>query len=55
MTQTDSKTPQGDQLLEGIPMKAIVYTQFGSPVRRHRTQKGQRRHRCGAQQQKLTN
>ncbi len=31
MTRTDSKTPQGDQLLEGIPMKAIVYTQYGPP------------------------
>jgi NADPH:quinone reductase-like Zn-dependent oxidoreductase len=32
MTPTDSKTPQGDQLLEGMPMKAIVYTQYGPPA-----------------------
>jgi len=31
MTQTDSKTPQGDQLPGGILMKAIVYTHYGSP------------------------
>ena len=31
MTQADSKTPQRDQLLEGIPMKAIVYAQYGPP------------------------
>ncbi len=31
MTQTDSKTPQGDQLLGGILMKAIVYTKYGPP------------------------
>ena len=31
MTQTDLKTPQGDQLLGGILMKAIVYTQYGPP------------------------
>lgn len=31
MTQTDSKAPQGDLLLEGIPMKAIVFTQYGPP------------------------
>ncbi len=31
MTQTDSKTPQGDQLPGGIRMKAIVYTQYGPP------------------------
>src|SRR6266699_522403 len=31
MTQTDSKTPQGDQLLGGILMKAIVYTKYGAP------------------------
>jgi NADPH:quinone reductase-like Zn-dependent oxidoreductase len=31
MTQTVSKIPQGDQLLKGTPMKAIVYTQYGPP------------------------
>ena len=31
MTQTDSKTPQADQLLGGILMKAIVYTKYGPP------------------------
>ncbi len=31
MTQTDLKTPQADQLLGGILMKAIVYTQYGPP------------------------
>src|SRR6266566_5380879 len=31
MTQTDSKTPQGDQLHGGRLMKAIVYTQYGPP------------------------
>jgi len=31
MTQTDSKTPQGDQLLGGILMKAIIFTKYGAP------------------------
>ena len=31
MTQIDSKTPQGDQLLGGILMKTIVYTKYGPP------------------------
>ncbi|MGH2481639.1 MAG: hypothetical protein ACRDHW_18455, partial [Ktedonobacteraceae bacterium] len=35
MTQTDSKTPRGDheefQVPSGDTMKAIVYTQYGSP------------------------
>ena len=31
MTQTDSKTPQGDQLHGGRLMKAIVYTHYGPP------------------------
>jgi NADPH:quinone reductase-like Zn-dependent oxidoreductase len=31
MTQTDSKTPQADQLPGGKLMKAIVYTQYGAP------------------------
>jgi D-arabinose 1-dehydrogenase-like Zn-dependent alcohol dehydrogenase len=31
MTQTEPKTPRGDQLLGGILMKAIVYTQYGLP------------------------
>ena len=31
MTQTDSKTPQADQLPGGKLMKAIVYTKYGAP------------------------
>ena len=31
MTQTDSKTPQADQLPGGRLMKAIVFTQYGPP------------------------
>src|SRR3989440_10404101 len=31
MTQTEPKTPRADQLLGGILMKAIVYTEYGSP------------------------
>jgi hypothetical protein len=31
MTQTDSKTPQGEQLLGGILMKAMIFTKYGAP------------------------